>query len=51
MSPIKSAVSWALGVSGSVAWRMNLSNGSMTTVFTRLTTPTLLNYNVVPRLD
>jgi broad specificity phosphatase PhoE len=24
MSPIKSAVTWALGVSGSVAWRMNL---------------------------
>src|SRR5580692_13077826 len=50
MSPIKSAVSWALGVSGSVAWRMNLSNGSMTTVGSRMRTPSLLNYNVVPPL-
>jgi broad specificity phosphatase PhoE len=51
MSPIKSAVSWALGVSGSVAWRMNLSNASMTTIFTRLSTPVLLNYNVVAPVD
>jgi broad specificity phosphatase PhoE len=51
MSPIKSAVSWALGVPGSVAWRMNLSNGSMTTIFTRLATPMLLNYNVVAPID
>lgn len=51
MSPIKSAVSWALGVSGSAAWRMNLSNGSLTTIFTRLSTPTLVNYNVVAPLE
>lgn len=50
MSPIKSAVSWALGVSGSAAWRMNLSNGSMTSIGTRMATPSLLNYNVVPPL-
>jgi broad specificity phosphatase PhoE len=51
MSPIKSAMAWALGVSGSVAWRMNLSNGSMTTIGSRLRTPSLLNYNVVPPLE
>jgi broad specificity phosphatase PhoE len=50
MSPIKSAMTWALGVSGSAAWRMNLSNGSMTTIGTRTTTPMLFNYNVVPPL-
>jgi broad specificity phosphatase PhoE len=51
MSPIKSAMTWALGVSGSVAWRMNLSNGSMTTIGSRRGTPSLLNYNVVPPLE
>ena len=51
MSPIKSAMTWALGVPGSVAWRMNLSNGSMTTIGSRMWTPSLLNYNVVPPLN
>jgi probable phosphoglycerate mutase len=51
MSPIKSAMTWALGVPGSVAWRMNLSNGSMTTIGSRMWTPSLLNYNVVPPLE
>ena len=51
MSPIKSAMTWALGVSGSVAWRMNLSNGSVTTIGTRMGAPRLMNYNVVPPLD
>ena len=50
MSPIKSAMTWALGVSGSVAWRMNLSNASITTIATRSSTPMLVNYNVVPPL-
>jgi broad specificity phosphatase PhoE len=50
MSPIKSAVTWALGVSGSVAWRMNLTNASITTIATRSSTPMLVNYNVVPPL-
>jgi probable phosphoglycerate mutase len=50
MSPIKSAVTWALGVAGSVAWRMNLSNASITTIATRSSTPMLVNYNVVPPL-
>jgi broad specificity phosphatase PhoE len=51
MSPIKSSMTWALGVPGSVAWRMNLSNGSMTTIGSRMSTPSLLNYNVVPPLE
>jgi broad specificity phosphatase PhoE len=51
MSPIKSAMTWALGVSGSVAWRMNLSNGSITTIGSRMWTPSLRNYNVVPPLE
>ena len=50
MSPIKSAVTWALGVVGSVAWRMNLTNASITTIATRSSTPMLVNYNVVPPL-
>ena len=50
VSPIKSAMVWALGVPGSVAWRMQLSNGSITTITTRSSTPALLHYNVVPPL-
>ncbi len=49
MSPIKSAMTWALGIPGSAAWRMNLFNGSITTITTRRRTPALLNYNVVPQ--
>ncbi len=48
MSPIKSAVTWALGVPGSAAWRMNLRNASISTIATRRSTPSLFNYNVVP---
>ena len=50
MSPIKSAVAWALGVPGSAAWRMNLRNASITTLATRRSTPMLFNYNVTPEL-
>lgn len=50
MSPIKSAVTWALGVPGSAAWRMNLRNGSITTLATRRSTPMLFNYNVTPEV-
>jgi broad specificity phosphatase PhoE len=51
MSPIKSAVAWALGVPGSAAWRMNLRNASITTLATRRSTPMLFNYNVTPEFD
>jgi broad specificity phosphatase PhoE len=51
MSPIKSAVTWALGAPGSSAWRMKLGNGSLTSVLAHRSTPRLINFNVVPELD
>jgi broad specificity phosphatase PhoE len=51
VSPIKSAVAWALGVPGSVAWRTRLDNGSITTIGTRRRSPTLVHFNMVPTLD
>ena len=48
VSPIKSAVTWALGVHGSAAWRMRIDNGSMTFIATRRLTPSLIRHNVVP---
>lgn len=50
VSPIKSALTWALGVAGSVAWRTRLHNGSFTTIASRGPTPTLVHFNVVPPL-
>lgn len=48
VSPIKSAVAWALGVPGSVAWRTRLDNGSITSVIARNATPSLLRFNMLP---
>ncbi len=45
VSPIKSAIAWALGVPGSVAWRMRLDNASITTITTRNAQPFLVTYN------
>ena len=50
VSPIKSATVWALGVSGSVAWRTRLDNGSITTIGARRGAPMLVHFNVVPPL-
>ena len=50
VSPIKSAVAWALGVPGSVAWRMRLENGSLTMIGARGHTPQLVRFNLVPAL-
>ncbi|MGB8179506.1 MAG: histidine phosphatase family protein [Acidimicrobiales bacterium] len=50
VSPIKAAVAWALGVPGSIAWRMRLENGSLTMVGARGHTPQLIRFNVVPAL-
>lgn len=50
VSPIKSATVWALGVSGSVAWRTRLDNGSVTTIAARRSSPLLVHFNVVPAL-
>jgi len=50
VSPIKSAVIWALGVPGSTTWRMRLENGSMTVIGVRARGPQLIRYNAVPLL-
>ena len=51
VSPIKSAMAWALGVPGSVAWRTRLDNGSITMIGTRRRSHTLIHFNMVPPLD
>jgi probable phosphoglycerate mutase len=48
VSPIKSAMTWALGIPGSVAWRMRLDNGSITTITMRQSLPALVHFNMVP---
>ncbi len=48
VSPIKSAVVWALGVAGATAWRTRLDNGSLTVIATRRRSPSLVRFNVVP---
>jgi broad specificity phosphatase PhoE len=50
VSPIKSATTWAVGVPGSVAWRLRLDNGSITTITMRHKLPALVRYNAVPAL-
>ncbi len=50
VSPIKSALTWALGVPGSVAWRTRLDNGSITTIGTRQSSPALVHFNLIPPL-
>ena len=45
VSPIKSAVAWALGVHGGSAWRMRLDNATITAVTTVAGRPSLLRYN------
>jgi len=49
VSPIKSALAWALGAPGSIAWRSQLVNGSLTTITSRRGEPVLINFNVVPQ--
>jgi len=48
VSPIKAAVAWALGTDDLVAWRMRLSNGSMTRIGYGPTGPQLLSFNETP---
>jgi alpha-ribazole phosphatase len=50
VSPIKSAIVWALGASGATAWRMRLENGSMSVIGVRAHAPQLIRYNAVPLL-
>jgi len=49
VSPIKAAVAWALGTGDAVAWRLQLSNASITRVAWGMDRPVLLGYNEVPR--
>jgi len=48
VSPIKAAVAWALGTDDLVAWRMRLSNGSVTRIGYGPTGPQLLSFNETP---
>ena len=45
VSPIKAAAAWALGVDGTVAWRMFLGLASITRVGQGRTSPVLLSFN------
>ncbi len=49
VSPIKAAVAWTLGVDDEVAWRMHLSNASVTTIGWGLSGPVLHTFNGLPR--
>ncbi len=48
VGPIKAAVAWALGADPLLALRLQLDNGSITTILWRGGAPVLLGYNVVP---
>ena len=48
VSPIKSAITWALGVPGAASWRMRLENGSFSVIGVRAQTAQLIRFNVVP---
>lgn len=49
VSPIKAAVAWALDVGDEVAWRLQLSTGSITRVAWGDSGPVLHGFNDVPR--
>jgi probable phosphoglycerate mutase len=48
VSPIKAAVAWALGTGDDLAWRLQLSTGSLTRVGWGHGGPVLVGYNEVP---
>jgi broad specificity phosphatase PhoE len=50
VSPIKSAVAWALDVSGAIAWRMHLDVASITRVAVGGPTPSLRTFNETAHL-
>lgn len=51
VSPIKAAAAWALGVDGTVAWRMFLGLASITRVGRARTLPVLLSFNETGHLQ
>lgn len=48
VSPIKAAVGWAIGAGDVVAWRLQLSTGSLTRIGWGMTGPVLHTYNARP---
>jgi probable phosphoglycerate mutase len=50
VSPIKSAVAWALGVDGSIAWRMHLDVAAITRVRVARRSTTLISFNEIGHL-
>ncbi len=48
VSPVKSAVAWALAVHGAVAWRIRLDNATMTSITSVAGRPSMVGYNVRP---
>lgn len=48
VSPIKSALLWAMGAPGGVAWRMRIENASLSVVGARRTSPTVVRVNLLP---
>lgn len=51
VSPIKAAVTWALGVGDEVAWRMFLSDAAVCRIDTTGPVPTLLTFNDVSHVN
>jgi broad specificity phosphatase PhoE len=50
VGPIKAAVAWVLETDPTVALRLQLDNGSITTIAWRRGSPVLVGYNVVPEV-
>lgn len=51
VSPMKAAMGWALGVGDGVAWRSQVSTGSITRIAIRGTGPSLVSWNEVAHLS
>jgi probable phosphoglycerate mutase len=51
VSPIKAAAAWAMGVDGTVAWRMYLGLASITRIGQGRTSPVLLSFNETGHLQ
>jgi broad specificity phosphatase PhoE len=51
VSPIKAAITWALGVGDATQWRMFVAVASVATVATDGWAPSLRSFNQVPALD
>jgi probable phosphoglycerate mutase len=45
VSPIKSAISWALGVNGSISWRLHVGQAQISRILIRDGRPALTSFN------